>query len=186
MTNEPLLHLSCLHVPCASVVDGTQLRICCKLCILYCSIRHHFVWPGLICCPGRALERKTNTQLLNGKVTGREIVWVHWALLLRNICAVLQDCADNQNEITRLEWRERIFKIFLYLSDSGCCTSTTNIYLWGFPFLTIISKIQTDQKNAWFKMRSILRVERKPLKNPRSFCQAYELQIADMLAQANP
>lgn len=35
-------------------------------------------------------------------------------------------------------------------------------------------------------MRSILWAERKPLKNPRWFCQAYELQIADMLAQANP
>lgn len=29
-------------------------------------------------------------------------------------------------------------------------------------------------------------VERKPLKNPRSFCQAYELQPADVLAQENP
>lgn len=126
MINEPLLQLSCPRVPCASALDGTQLRICCKLFILYCSIRHHFVRPGLICCPGRALERKTNTQLLNGKVTGREIVWVHWVLLLRNICAVLQDCADNQNEMTSPEWWERIFKILLYLSDSGCCTSTTN------------------------------------------------------------
>lgn len=35
-------------------------------------------------------------------------------------------------------------------------------------------------------MKSILGAERKPLKNPRSFCQAYELQIADMLAQENP
>lgn len=129
MTNEPLLHLSCPRVPCAPAVDGTQLRICCKLFILYCSIKHHFVWPGLICCPGRALERKTNTQLLNRKVTGREIVWVHWVLLLWNICAVLQDCADNQNEMTGPEWWERIFKIFLYLSDSGCCTSTTNTSL---------------------------------------------------------
>lgn len=129
MTNKLLLHLSCLRVPRDSVVDGTQLRICCKLFILYCSIKHHFVWPGLICCPGRALERKTNTQFLNRKVTGSEIVWVHWALLLRNICAVLQDCADNQNEITRPEWWERIFKIFLYLPDSGCCTSTTNTSL---------------------------------------------------------
>lgn len=127
MTNESLLHLSCLRVPCASALDGAQLRICCKLFILYCSTKHHFVWPGLICCPGRALERKTNIQLLNGKVTGREIVRVHWAFLLRNICAVLQDCADNQNEMTHPEWWERIFKIFLYLSDSGCCTSTTNI-----------------------------------------------------------
>lgn len=35
-------------------------------------------------------------------------------------------------------------------------------------------------------MRSIWGIERKPLKNPRSFCQAYELQIAVMLAQENP
>lgn len=126
---SPRLHLSCLHIPFASAVAGTQYRICCKLFILYCSIRHHFLWPGLICCPGRALERKTNMQLLNRKVTGREIVRVHWALLLRNICAVLQYCADNQKEMTLPEWWERIYKIFLYLSDSGCCISTTRISL---------------------------------------------------------
>lgn len=72
---------------------------------------------------------KKNTQLLNRKVTGKEIVRVHWALLLWNICAVLQYCADNQKEMTLPEWWERIYKIFLYLSDSGCCISTTDTSL---------------------------------------------------------
>ena len=148
-----------------------------------CSIRHYFVRPGLICCPGRALERKTNTQLLNRKVTGREIVRVHWALLLWNICAVLQCRQPERNDSPRMKAECRRYFYILQTQD---VVSQPMICLWGFPFLTIISKFKTDKKNASFKMRSILWVKRKPLKNRRSFCQAYELQITGMLAQENP
>lgn len=93
-------------------------------------------------------------------------------------------------QITRMKWLAqndgRKYSRYFYISQTQDVVPQPQKYLWGFPFLTIVSKLKTDQKNAWFKMRSILWVERKPLQNPRSFCQAYELQIADMLAQANP
>lgn len=93
-------------------------------------------------------------------------------------------------QITRKKWLsqndEREYTRYFYISQTQDVVSQPLIHLWGFPFLTIISKLKIDQKNASFKMRSILQVERKPLKNPRSFCQAYELQITDMLAQENP
>lgn len=138
---------------CASAVAGTQFRIYCKLFILYCSIRHHLVWLGLICCTDRALEKKTNTQLLNRKVAGREIVRAHWALLLRNICAVLWYCADNQKEITLPEWLERIYKIFLYLSDSRHHISTIDISLG----------ISLPDHNIKVKNRSGKKKKKKPL-----------------------
>lgn len=76
--------------------------------------------------------------------------------------------------------------MFLYLSGSGHCISTTDITL-GISLSDHNIKVKNrSEKNASFKIRSTLRVERKPLKNPRSFCQAYELQITDMLAQENP
>lgn len=178
---SPLLHLSWIHTPCASAVAGTQFRIHCKLFILYCSIRHHFVRPRLICCPGRALERKTNTQLLNRKVTGRvtECYCYETSVLFCSTVQITRKKLLSQND-------GREYTSYFYISQTQDVVSQPLIYIWGFPFLTIISKLKIDPKNASFKMRSILQVERKPLKNPRSTHQAYELQITDMLAQENP
>lgn len=140
-----LLHLRCLHIPRASIVAGTQFRISCKLFILYCSIKHRFIWPGLICCAGRALERKTNTQPLNRKVTVRETVRVRWALLLQNICAGLQCCADNRKEMTLQDDGTEYTRYFCISQTQGV-VSQPLINLQGFPLLTMISKLKIGQK----------------------------------------
>lgn len=183
---SPLLLLSCLHIPCASAVAGRQFRICCKLFVLYWSIGHHFAWPGLICCPGKSTGEEK--KILS--------FWIErW--LGKRLCEFTERCCYETSvlfcsivQITRKKWLsqndEREYTRYFYISQTQDVVSQPLIHLWGFPFLTIISKLKIDQKNASFKMRSILRVGRKPLKNPRSFCQAYELQITDMLAQENP
>lgn len=150
--NKPPSSLSCPHVPHAHAVAGTWFGFCYKLFILYCSVMHHLVWLGLICCTGRALEGKTNTQLLNGKVTGAETMQAHWMLLAQNICVVLQCCADNQKEMSLPEWWEGKYKIFLYLSDSRHHISTSDLSLRiSLPDCNIKAKNRSEKKPPLLK-----------------------------------